>query len=317
MDRHKLDDSQISLYTRIAYYYYIEGMTQERIAKCLNLSRQLVNRILRACLEYEIVKISIQNLDKSNLELENRIKKKFGLLDIRVVDNVKEENFFKDIGVAAGEYLSSVIADGEIIGLTRGRTLSALAEYMPPIAKKNLTVVQLLGSRDHKEQHTAINQIVHNFSNKLNARQVLLFAPIAVQSAELKRRIYEETAFIDAYKSIQSCTMVVTGIGTGESLDIMAKQMGTQGSKLIELSGNQILTAEVATYFIDQHGKDIPSLYRNRIIAAALDDFLKIPVRIGIAGLPVKAKAIHAALLGKYINILIIDKNTAKILDGF
>jgi DNA-binding transcriptional regulator LsrR (DeoR family) len=315
MGDRKLTESQISLYTRIAYYYYKEGSTQEQIAKRLKLSRRLVNRILRICIERGIVQISIQNMNGSNLELENRIKNKYKLLDIRIVNILNEENFFKDIAIAMGEYLASTIQDGDVIGITRGRTLAALAEYMPVLNKKKLTVVQLLGSRNNEQPNTAINQIVHNFSNKLNAAQSLLFAPIAVQNAELKQYLYKDPVFIDAYKVMKTCTMVITSIGTSDSLEIFAKHIGAKGSDAIELKDGQVLTGEVCTYFIDQAGEEVKNLYRDRVISIELNDFLEIPRRIGVAGLPVKAKAIHAALLGKYVNTLIIDKATAEIID--
>lgn len=55
MNINQLTDAQISEYTRVAYYYYKEGSTQEQIAKRMNMSRQRVNRILSACIEYGIV----------------------------------------------------------------------------------------------------------------------------------------------------------------------------------------------------------------------------------------------------------------------
>ena len=40
MNINQLTDAQISEYTRVAYYYYKEGSTQEQIAKRMNMSRQ-------------------------------------------------------------------------------------------------------------------------------------------------------------------------------------------------------------------------------------------------------------------------------------
>ena len=41
---------------------------------------------------------------------------------------------------------------------------------------------------------------------------------------------------------------------------------------------------------------------------------MKTPVRIGVAGLPSKAKAIYAAMKGGYINVLVVDTATARML---
>ena len=120
MNINQLTDAQISEYTRVAYYYYKEGSTQEQIAKRMNMSRQRVNRILSACIEYGIVQITINANSKSRLlELESGLKEKYGLLDIRIVDNVNETDIFLDLGNAAGEYLATILRDGDVVGFTR------------------------------------------------------------------------------------------------------------------------------------------------------------------------------------------------------
>ena len=146
----RLTQGQIAEYTRVAYYYFKEGATQEQISDRMHMSRQRVNRILKACLEQGLVEITIKNLDSIHLELEDRLKQKYGILDIRIVANANEDDIYRDLGTAAGQYLASILKDGDIIGFTRGRTLAAMAEYMPAVHKKNLTVVQMLGSRNQE-----------------------------------------------------------------------------------------------------------------------------------------------------------------------
>lgn len=50
MNLHPLTPEQKNEYTRIAYYYYEAGQTQDQIAQRLGISRQRVNRILAECL---------------------------------------------------------------------------------------------------------------------------------------------------------------------------------------------------------------------------------------------------------------------------
>lgn len=315
MNKHQLDHAQIDEYTRVAYYYYKEGATQEQIADRMKMSRQRVNRILQACLEKGIVEISIKNLDAIHLELEGRLKQRYGLLDIRVVDNGTEEDIYRDLGIAAGQYLAAILQDGDTIGFTRGRTLAAMAKHMPAVHKKDLTVVQMMGSRNQEHPNTAANEIVHNFSNKLGAKHSMLFAPIFVSSAELKRSLQADPIFSESYQMIKSCNISVAGIGTAESISFFASMTGDQQADLVEIRAGRQVTGEVGTHLFDQYGEQISNRYRDRIIAAELPDYLQIPVRIGVAGLPKKISAIHAAMLGKYINVLITDTNTAKKLE--
>ena len=76
------------------------------------------------------------------------------------------------------------------------------------------------------------------------------------------------------------------------------------------------MAGEIGTHMFDFEGRVITNRLRNRIIAAELPDLKRIPVRLGVAGLPKKVKAIHGALVGGYVNDLIIDNITAEILEN-
>lgn len=279
------------------------------------MSRQRVNRILGACLKYGIVEISINNLDTLHLELESSLKQKYGLLDIRIVDNGLPGDIYRDLGVAAGQYLASTLKDGDIIGFSRGRTLAAMAAHMPVINNKKLTAVQLLGSRNKDPQNTAANEIVHNFSQKLGSQQIMMLAPIFVSTAQLKKSLWQDPSFIEAYKQIKSCNISVSGIGTEESIKYFSSLTDRADTDIVGPKEERQIAGEVVTHVFDSHGVLIPNRYRDRIIAIELSDYFQIPVRIGVAGLPRKAEAIHAALKGKFVNVLVVDTNTARLLE--
>jgi DNA-binding transcriptional regulator LsrR (DeoR family) len=71
---------------------------------------------------------------------------------------------------------------------------------------------------------------------------------------------------------------------------------------------------EICARFFDIQGKRVHTAFDDRIIAIDTDDFLRIPVRIGIAGTPAKLNAIIGALRGRYITVLITDFETAQAL---
>ena len=59
MRRKSITDEQKQEYRRVAYYYYKEGLTQEEIAKRMQMSRQRVNRIVSSCIELGLSLIHI------------------------------------------------------------------------------------------------------------------------------------------------------------------------------------------------------------------------------------------------------------------
>lgn len=315
MHRNMLSNARLEEYTRVAYYYYKENNTQEQIAKRMKMSRQRVNRILSECLQLGIVQISINSSsDVMRLELETALKKKYGLQDARVVDNINPEDIFRDLGYAAGNYLQSILFKHCVVGASRGRTLAQVADLMPHRMTDDVTVVQLLGSRNQESPNTTMNEIILRLAGKLNAKPCFLFAPIVVGSAQLKQLLFEDPVFQNTYRTIQRCDISIVGIGNASRAKELYAEGGVVIEKQLRLGPEQIVAGEVASHIFDTEGRPVQDEMRDHVVAVELEDYMRIPIRIGVAGLPEKLTAIRGAMLGKYINVLVVDTATAKQL---
>ena len=66
--------------------------------------------------------------------------------------------------------------------------------------------------------------------------------------------------------------------------------------------------------FYDIQGNPVTTEFHDRIIAVELERLRALPYSIGMAASREKVPAILGALRGHYINVLITDEETAKIL---
>ena len=315
MRRKSITEEQKNEYHRVAYYYYKEGLTQEEIAKRMKMSRQRVNRIISSCIDLGIVTINIEGLDNSNLELETKLEDKYGLKEVRIINETADEQKIQELGIEGGKYLRSILKDNDIIGFSRGRNTSALVDFLPEDVEypHNITVTQLMGSAIETNENTAVDETVYHFAAKLHAKASRLYAPIILSNEELRDSFIQEPYFEKSYEVIKKCDIAVVGIGTASSqwkhmislYDIADKEQ-TEWAK--DVAG------EVCTHFYNSEGAAIEPPFRNRIISILLDDYMKIPVRIGVAGGKDKTEAIAAAIKGDYINVLITDLQTARQL---
>lgn len=315
MRRKSITDEQKQEYRRVAYYYYKEGLTQEEIAKRMQMSRQRVNRIVSSCIELGIVTINIEGLDSSNLELETQLEQKFGLKEVRIINEVAEEFEIEELGVEGGRYLRSILQKNDIIGVSRGRSTSALVEQLPEDADypSDITVTQLMGGIAEAVDTAPVDETVYRFSEKLQAKAAILYAPIILGSEKLRESFTHEPYFKRSYEIIKKCNIAVVGIGTASSqwkhmislYDIKDKAQTEWAKEVV---------GEVCTHFFDHDGNAVEPPFRDRIISIMLEDYKKIPVRIGIAGGAGKTEAIAAAVKGGYINVLITDLQTARKL---
>ncbi len=299
-------------YTKIAYYYYKLGMTQDDIAKKMSMSRQRVNRILKKCLETGIVKIVIQEYEHQNMELEIQLETLLGLNEIIIVNNGDGE-INESIGLAAFSYLDRVIKANDIIGFSRGRALSSLVSNLQPIDRANITVTQLVGGLNAEEAHVNSDSIVRRSSEILNARPCFMYAPIILENKELRDSLMNESFFSPVYDTMKSCTIAIVGIG-----DMSSKSAFVQ-KKYITKAEYDILqrenaVGEICTHYFNVNGKIIESGLNDRVLAIDFVSFKNIPLRIGVACGGEKLSSIIGAARGKLVNVLITDLETATAL---
>ncbi|MGB7604094.1 MAG: sugar-binding transcriptional regulator [Lutisporaceae bacterium] len=299
-------------YTKIAYYYYKLGMTQDNIAKKMSISRQRVNRILKKCLETGIVKIVIQEYEHQNVELEIQLETLLGLNEIIIVNNAGGE-INESLGVAASSYLERVIKDNDIIGFSRGRALFSLVNNLQPIDRTNLTVTQLVGGLNAEESHINSDYIVRHSSEILNAKPYFMYAPIILENKQLRDSLMKESFYSRVYDMMKACTIALVGIGdmSSKSSFVHKKYMSKTEYDILQ-SKNAV--GEICTHYFDITGKIIESGINDRVLAIDFDSFKKIPLRIGVGSGSEKLSAIIGALRGGLINVLITDLETAQTL---
>ena len=71
---------------------------------------------------------------------------------------------------------------------------------------------------------------------------------------------------------------------------------------------------DVCQRFFDSAGNLVPSDLDDRVVGIDADTLRKVARRIGIAGGESKHTAIHAAISGGWVNVLITDTGTAAAL---
>ena len=254
-------------------------------------------------------------MDKWNLELETELEQKYGLKEVRVIDNVVEDRLIQELGIAAGNYLQSIVKEGDIVGVTRGRTTAAMVDHWIPAVSypENVTVTQLIGSAREEDSRLGADRIVYGLADRLGAEVAVLHAPVILHSASLRESFVGDPYYMSAYEVVKNCTIAVVGIGTADSQwEHMISLYDVENDE--EKKWTEDVAGEVCANFFDREGQEAAPPFKDRIIAITMEDYKKIPVRIGVAGGEEKAEAIRAAVKGNYINVLVTDLLTAKLL---
>ena len=68
---------------------------------------------------------------------------------------------------------------------------------------------------------------------------------------------------------------------------------------------------DVCGFQVDEFGNGVFEEFQSRVIGIGIKDYLRIPVRIGVAGGQSKILPLLGGLRAKYLNVLVTDAETA------
>lgn len=296
------------LLIEIAVMYYLEGKTQNQIAKELYISRPKVSRMLKKAKELGVVDISI-NYDCDTLKLlQSEIKEKFDINNVVVVKSLSNyKDTVNEIGKAAAKVLIKEVRDDMTIGISWGNAVRSTVSRLKKQEFKGIKVVELFGAVSYDLQNML--SIGRTLTTKLNGKLYPLPAPIYINNDIARDAVINTPVIKNTLEMIDNCDLVLSGLGTvDESIlqtvwdEYVEDDIKT---KIKENGGVGFLCA----HFFDQNGKFL-DMDINKNIIGIRSEKIKNNKNIIVAGGKKKVKSILGALNGGYIDTLISDEDT-------
>lgn len=297
---------------KIAKMYYLENKSQQQIAHFFDISRSNVSKLLTKCRELKIVEIHINDVSSMGVCLQEKIRKFFNLDTVCVVPTeIKRENTQEKIGQIAGDLLDEVICDNQVIGITRGITLSKLVhEFQPQKSTVGNEVVQLVGSFGEMGIGGEGMDVPLSLAKKLKAPCNLIQAPPMVGSVKLKEMLCKEPQIMSILEKAQKVDVAILGIGGTSVIDSSYYRGGFVTEEELKREQDLGVIGEIGGKLINIKGEGTSSL-NQRIIGINLEDLKQIKIKFGLAEGKGKALAVLGSLRGGYLSHLIIDEELA------
>lgn len=297
----------------IAHRHFVEGRTRVQIAQETGLSRFKVGRILEDAMSSGMVKFEISSPSGIDLELSVKLQKAFNLDGAIVVEvpSSAPEVMQQFLGATAAALLTETLTDSDVLGLTSGRTINALARSLKSLPC--CEVVQLAGIAG-PVQETGV-ETIRRVSAVAGGRAWTIYAPLVVSDSATAKGLRRQPELSDTFAQFHRVTVAVVAVGSWFPQD---SQM-IENPALEDRDRNMLLAqnvrAEVCATLVDDHGKVIHDL-DDRCIAISEPDLRKIPRVIAVAGGERKSEAIRSVLASGLIHSLVTDAVTARDLIG-
>ncbi|NJM30101.1 MAG: sugar-binding transcriptional regulator [Rhizobiales bacterium] len=298
---------------RIAWMYYVEGLTQSEIADRLGIGRVTVVRNINEALRQREVKIWIDGNVAECLELEKKLRDRFNLLEAIVVPEPADpRHITKSIGMAAGMFISDNLAPGATVGVGWGTTLHEALQTLTARDVDDLKVISLLGGILQAKRYNPA-EVAWQFARSVGAECYMLAAPALVDSPATREALIERCGLRDVFRQAEKMDLAVISVGMSSpsSTTFQVKFFSDEDRLSLERAG---AVGDVLFNFYGRDGKLIDHPINSRVVSVPIEIIRRVARRAIVSGGANKVDAILGAIKLIGANVLITNEVTAQDL---
>lgn len=315
--RHPAEDWPEQLATRVAWLYYMAGLTQAEVAGKLSLPRMRVNRLLQECRQRGIVSVSINSPLAENVALEEELGLRFGLQTVRVALAHPQPADREDAGLArllgrvAAPVATALARPGSGIGVGWGVTLKALAEAMVPQPPREVSVISMLGSLNRRSA-IDIYEASTRMSQKLSAECFYMASPLFCDSRQARDAILGQPMIAEILDRAARTDAAILSLGGVRSGTI--GQAGMASERDIGELEEAGAVANFLGHYIDAGARPVDHPLEERVVGLLPERLAGVTRRLMVSGGPPKVPGLAAVLRAGLVTDLVTDQTTARAL---
>jgi len=314
---------QQRLATKVAWLYHIRHLRQRDIAARLGISQSRVSRLLDLAVSTGIVRTTVVPPEGLHAELEEQLELRYGLREAHVFDvahmngdHEDDPQLVSSLAQLTAARLQAHPIEAEVIGVTSWSTwVRATVKVMRPLRSSVRYVVETLGDIGPAGLRHEANEVTRQLAGLIGAEPVLLRVPGIAPNRALQESllVHDRDARL-ALELLDRMDMALVGIGVCDMSAPLASAENLQTAELFKRAYELGAVGEVCLRFIAADGSPVHSELDELVVGATLDQLRRTNQVMALAGGRRKYRAIHAALVGGWINTLVTDRTTAEYL---
>ncbi len=310
-----------TLLANIAILYYKDGLTQNEIAKRLGVSRPTVVNYLRQAREQNIVDIRINGTSFSSSKLSKDLRDAYGLKDVFIASvlpgpgsnaDKRARDVRRQVARVGAMAVYDLLQPGDVLGIAWGETIQWVAEEMPRGIIRNLTICQTIGSMKSPLLPAAETSSIR-IAASLNADCYTLHAPAILSSKKIADALKKEPIIRTQLEKFRELTKVLFSVGNcSETTHIV--QSGIASVEELHWYQAHGAVGVICGRFINAKGEHVKGEMDERMIGITPEDLKHVRCGILVAAGTDKIEAIRAAFVGGYVQYLVTDEMTGRLL---
>ncbi|MDT8855488.1 sugar-binding transcriptional regulator [Paracoccaceae bacterium Fryx2] len=306
-------DAEERFLARVAWAYYVEGLTQEKVAEKLGATRLRVNKSLSEARRTGLVRITFNTAFAACAELEQALVARYGLRQAYVAPSPADPKDVQMIvGAALGNVLSEVLADPAVrlFGMSWGNTLNMATRFVAALERPDLEIISVMGGLTRGSDLNSF-EITTRLADLLGAQHSYFTAPLYAGSAASRDIIMQLDVFREVLEKLRTVDAMAMAAGDLSRRSLLMRDglpSDTTLEELREMGG----VGDILGTVIDAQGRPLPHPINERVIGIGLADLGRIGNVILAAGGAHKVPVIRAVLGLGHIDTFVTDEATAR-----
>jgi DNA-binding transcriptional regulator LsrR (DeoR family) len=307
-------ESDIELMTRVASQYYLEGMTQEAVARSLRLSRPKVGRLLDRARIAGIVEITVHVHPDIGLQVEAALVSEFGLNQVLLVNDQTDESGQRaSVARAAAGLLRRRLSDGDVVALGLGRNVGAVPDFIGTPPPRAATFVSAIGGSPLVDTGVNPNEICRRLAEAFGGSAEVLYAPAYAETPTVRDAFINHDGVREVLERARTANVALIGIGNARD-DSAVVRMGCFSVSEMRRLRERGAVGDVLGSFFDVDGHAVVDGIGDRVVAIGRVDLEAIGCVVAICSERDKGDAILGALRSGMVNVLVTNLSTARIV---
>lgn len=318
------DADEQELMSRAAWLYHVGGLNQEETANRLGLNRARVNKLLQLAKDAGIVSISINTRSNGMLEVEENLRRHFGLKRVicspalgltkgallpgDLIDYPR-----RAVGALAATLLREYLArnPSSIIGTGWGRTLDQITRNMAGTSAPGARFVSLMGSLTASSAFNPF-EVVQALAKATGSDGYFLPVPFIANTPEDREILLSQTTVQSVLEMARRPDLAIISVGELTEQSLLRRSGMISARELDELHDVGAI-GDTNGIFFGADGKPVRHELNRRTLAVGFTTLGAAHTVLLAAGLE-KAEATRALLSSDIISTLIIDGDTARAI---
>lgn len=302
------------LTVRVAELYYDEAKTQDEIGALVKVSRWKVGRLLTQAREKGIVRIEIVHPRARRLGLERDLVERFGLSDAVVVPVPDGEDAdLERVAQATADHLAALRPVPRTLGVSWGRTLTAVADALPDGWAHGVSVVQLNGGVSLNRRSGGAANLAMTIAQRAGGQATLLPSPAILERVETKQAIEADRTVAGILEQAADAQTYLYSAGPADASSAHVENGYLKPADVEELARRGAV-GDVLGRYIDADGNIVDPQLDARTVGVSLDRLRTAKQAIFVTAGSAKHDIARTVVTSGLCSVLVTDETTARAL---